>query len=159
MVDDPLFVPVRGIRRIVGEGREAADASAPQRATLSEPVTVLRLQRLEPSEQRGGATSPLSLMPEGNLKQLLIDELQTMGNEDRAKFLNFVTACPHLPPVGLSMLEIEVLPQHNGGLLPTAQTCGNKLYLPEYDDAPSLRAGLAEAFANADFGGLHERAG
>ena len=91
--------------------------------------------------------------------QLLIDELQTMGNEDRAKFLNFVTACPHLPPVGLSMLEIEVLPQHSGSAFPTAQTCGNKLYLPEYDDAPSLRAGLAEAFANADFGGLHERAG
>ena len=82
-----------------------------------------------------------------------------MANGERGKFLNFVTACPHLPPVGLSMLEIEVLPQHNGSYLPTAQTCGNKLYLPEYDDPDALRLGLAEAFANADFGGLHERAG
>ena len=87
---------------------------------------------------------------------MLIDELQRMANDERAKFLNFVTACPHLPPVGLSMLEIEVLPQHNGSLLPTAQTCGNKLYLPEYETAEELRAGLAEAFANTEAGGLHE---
>ena len=90
--------------------------------------------------------------------QLLIDELQLMGNESRAKFLNFVTACPHLPPVGLSMLEIDVHPQHSGSF-PTAQTCGNKLYLTEYDDADELRVGLAEAFANTEAGGLHEHAG
>jgi len=90
--------------------------------------------------------------------QLLLDELQRMCNKERREFLNFVTACPHLPPIGLSMLEIEVLPQHNGSMMPTAQTCGNKLYLPEYEDASTLREGLAIAFANADFGGLHERA-
>jgi len=90
--------------------------------------------------------------------QLLIDELQAMAHAERRAFLNFVTACPHLPPVGLASLEIEVLPQHNGAKLPTAQTCGNKLYLPEYTDAASLREGLGEAFANAEFGGLHERA-
>ena len=38
----------------------------------------------------------------------------------------------------------------------TAQTCGNKLYLPEYDTAEELRSGLAEAFANTEAGGLHE---
>ena len=88
--------------------------------------------------------------------QLLIDELQRMGNETRANFLNFVTSCPHLPPAGISILEIEVMPQHNGSQLPTAQTCGNKLYLPEYSTPEQLRTGLAEAFANADVGGLHE---
>lgn len=88
--------------------------------------------------------------------QLLIDELQRMDNEHRRNFLNFVTACPHLPPVGLSMLEIDVSPQKVGVKLPTAQTCGNKLYLPEYDTAEELRAGLAEAFANTEAGGLHE---
>lgn len=91
--------------------------------------------------------------------QLLLDELQRMGNAERRHFLNFVTACPHLPPVGLSMLEIEVLPQTSGSQLPTAQTCGNKLYLPDYTEAAMLNAGLAEAFANADFGGLHEGLG
>ena len=53
--------------------------------------------------------------------QLLIDELQAMEHAQRRAFLNFVTACPHLPPVGLASLEIEVLPQHNGTALPTAQ--------------------------------------
>ena len=42
---------------------------------------------------------------------------------------------------------------------PTAQTCGNKLYLPEYDTPEALRSGLSEAFANADYGGLHEHGG
>ena len=90
--------------------------------------------------------------------QLLIDELQRMGNGERRAFLNFVTACPHLPPVGLSTLEIEVIPQQHGAF-PTAQTCGNKLCLPDYDSPEALRTGLAEAFANADYGGLHEVGG
>ena len=50
---------------------------------------------------------------------------------------------------------LQVLPQHNG-TFPTAQTCGNKLYLPEYENPEALRSGLSEAFANADYGGLHE---
>ena len=116
--------------------------------TMSIEWTEAELQRhLHPS---GGYTK------HSKVYQLLIDELQRMGNESRAKFLNFVTACPHLPPVGLSMLEIEVLPVHNGSTFPTAQTCGNKLHLPEYDTAEELRAGLAEAFANTEAGGLHE---
>ena len=136
----------------------------------------------------------------GQVYQLLLDELQRMGNGERRNFLNFVTACPHLPPVGLSMLEIEVrmptttthascdsylprmhtrrcalrlaaraphplvplsaqvIPQQHGAY-PTAQTCGNKLCLPEYDSPEALRSGLAEAFANADYGGLHEVGG
>ena len=119
--------------------------------TMSIEWTEAELQRhLHPS---GGYTK------HSKVYQFLIDELQRMGNESRAKFLNFVTACPHLPPVGLSMLEIEVLPQHSGSAFPTAQTCGNKLYLPEYDTAEELRGGLAEAFANTEAGGLHEHAG
>ena len=119
--------------------------------TMSIEWSEAELQRhLHPS---GGYTK------HSKIYQLLIDELQRMGNEARAKFLNFVTACPHLPPVGLSMLEIEVLPQHSGGAFPTAQTCGNKLYLPEYETAEELRHGLAEAFANTEAGGLHEHAG
>ena len=71
--------------------------------TMSIEWTEAELQRhLHPS---GGYTK------HSKVYQFLIDELQRMGNESRAKFLNFVTACPHLPPVGLSMLEIEVLPQ------------------------------------------------
>ncbi|KAL1525929.1 hypothetical protein AB1Y20_020755 [Prymnesium parvum] len=135
--------------------------------SMLEPFTLQELQTLlcgTMSIEWSEAELQRHLHPSGGytkhskVYQLLIDELQRMANSERAKFLNFVTACPHLPPVGLSMLEIEVLPQHNG-FVPTAQTCGNKLYLPEYDDPVALRNGLAEAFANADYGGLHERAG
>ena len=79
-----------------------------------------------------------------------------MPHAERAQFLNFVTACPHLPPSGLEMLEIEVAPQRTGLTIPTSQTCGNKLYMPAYRSAEELRQGLHVAFANAEYGGLHE---
>lgn len=79
-----------------------------------------------------------------------------MPHAERAQFLNFVTSCPHLPPSGLEMLEIEVSPQRPGLSIPTSQTCGNKLYLPAYRTIDELRSGLHVAFANAEYGGLHE---
>ena len=66
-----------------------------------------------------------------------------------------LTACAPHPLVPLSA---QVIPQQHGAY-PTAQTCGNKLCLPEYDSPEALRSGLAEAFANADYGGLHEVGG
>ena len=130
------------------------DALAP--FTLHELQTLLcgtmRIEWSDAELQRHIAPSG-GLTKHSKVYQLLLDELQAMDNERRRAFLNFVTACPHLPPVGLVALEIEVLPQPNGGL-PTAQTCGNKLYLPEYDSADELRAGLIEAFANAEVGGM-----
>jgi hypothetical protein len=86
----------------------------------------------------------------------LIEELLNMPHTERAQFLNFVTACPHLPPSGLEMLEIEVVPQRPAIFIPTSQTCGNKLYLPAYRTLDELRNGLHIAFANAEYGGLHE---
>jgi hypothetical protein len=80
-----------------------------------------------------------------------------MKHSERAQFLDFVTACPHLPPSGLETLEIEVVPQRAELAIPTSQTCGNKLYLPAFRTIEELRAGLQIAFANAAYGGLHER--
>lgn len=88
--------------------------------------------------------------------RLLIEELLAMPHAERAQFLNFVTSCPHLPPSGLQTLEIEVSPQRPQLAIPTAQTCGNKLYLPAYATLDELRSGLQIAFANAEYGGLHE---
>jgi len=102
------------------------------------------------------------ILPSGGLTRdapayrLLIEELLAMPHAERAHFLNFVTACPHLPPAGLEMLEIEVAPQRAGLNTPTSQTCGNKLYLPAYRTIEELRQGLHVAFANAEYGGLHE---
>jgi hypothetical protein len=39
---------------------------------------------------------------------LLVSELMRMDEAGRAKFLTFVSACPHLPPVGLKALAISV---------------------------------------------------
>ena len=39
---------------------------------------------------------------------LLVSELMGMDEAGRAKFLTFVSACPHLPPVGLKALAISV---------------------------------------------------
>jgi len=43
-------------------------------------------------------------------------------------------------------------------MIPTAQTCVPKLYLPEYSDGVVMKEGFLEAFKNADIGGFHERA-
>jgi hypothetical protein len=40
---------------------------------------------------------------------LLVSELMRMDEAGRAKFLTFVSACPHLPPVGLKALAISVI--------------------------------------------------
>ena len=77
-----------------------------------------------------------------------------MRHDERANFLEFVTACPHLPPVGVTGVAIEV--QRARGSLPTSHTCSNQLCLPAYESADELRRGLTDAFANLKAGGMHE---
>lgn len=157
---------------------------------------------------------------------LLVEELMRFGEGERAKFLAFVTACPHLPPSGLKALAISVHRKEPLGLrwvrcshgrpasgrelrspalsdalrlkmsfsrdelsafglrdlhaddwvkvkdaaggasayytpadtpVPTSHTCTATLSLPAYTTADELRAGLDEAFANMEKGGLHEQ--
>lgn len=88
----------------------------------------------------------------------LVAELLHMGNEARRQFLSFVTACPHLPPVGVSVLAINVQPQEAGRRLPSAHTCTATLRLPAFDSALALRGAFEEVFANIEAGGLHEQA-
>jgi len=87
---------------------------------------------------------------------LLVAELMRMDHEQRTQFLNFVTACPHLPSVGLGEIVIQVQAQERDKPLPTAHTCEPSLQLPSYTSAEELAAGLAMAFANIKAGGLHE---
>jgi hypothetical protein len=99
-----------------------------------------------------------NLTRESTSFRLLVEQLEEMSNQERSDFLNFVTACPRLPPGGLGALGIEVTSQRTQSMIPTAQTCVPKLYLPDYSDGVALRAGMIEAFKNADIGGFHERA-
>jgi len=87
---------------------------------------------------------------------MLLDELCEMSNGDRSRFLDFVTACPRLPPGGLASLGIEVAPASGRSLFPRSRTCANLLWLPSYTSREELREGLLTALANAKDGGFHE---
>jgi len=77
--------------------------------------------------------------------QLLIEEMVRMPPERRARFLEFVTACPRLPHGGLAAAEIAVVQSKPKGALPRAHTCTNELQLPAYDTVEELSAKLREA--------------
>jgi len=100
-----------------------------------------------------------NLTRDADLFKILVEQLLEMSNQERSDFLNFVTACPRLPPGGLGALGIEITTQRTKSMIPTSQTCVPKLYLPEYPDGASLRAGMLEAFKNAETGGFHENGG
>lgn len=88
--------------------------------------------------------------------QMFLDELCDMTNKDRAKFLDFVTACPRLPPGGLASLNIEIAPESGKSLYPRSRTCTNLMWLPQYSTKEELRDKLHTALANSKDGGFHE---
>jgi len=87
--------------------------------------------------------------------QMLLDELVAMPIADRARFLDFVTACPRLPPGGLASLGIEVAPETRSRY-PRTRTCSKLMWLPAYATQVELREKLRAALANAKEGGFHE---
>ena len=77
-------------------------------------------------------------------------------NEDeKKKFLSFVTGCDRAPIDGLSSLPITVT---NGGTdlnqLPTAHTCFNNLILPDYKNKEKLKKALLTAINYSEGFGL-----
>jgi len=98
------------------------------------------------------------LRPRGGLEardmEMLIDCLERMTPERREDFLEFVTACPRLPPSGLATLEITVAPAQPPGSLPRARTCTKELRLPKYESLEQLEERLKSAMDNA--GGLYD---
>lgn len=98
-----------------------------------------------------------SLTTNSPVFQLLVQYLLQLENKERAAFLNFVTACPRLPPGGVAALNIEVGPSQLDSKIPTSQTCVPRLYLPNYETIGDLQKGFDSAFKNAEAGGFHER--
>lgn len=86
--------------------------------------------------------------------QQLAEVLARMTPARRARFLEFVTACPRLPPGGLAAAEISVAPANPPGSLPRARTCTKELRLPKYSSAEELEERLNWAIDNAE--GLYE---
>ena len=63
--------------------------------------------------------------------RILWDVLRSFNQQDRQKFLHFVTSCERAPPLGFSQLEpkftIQWVPNPTGEKLPSASTCFNIL--------------------------------
>ena len=74
--------------------------------------------------------------------EILLD----FNQEEKKKFLSFVTGCDRAPIDGLGSLVITV---SNGGInvdkLPTAHTCFNTLVLPDYKDKEKMKKALLTA--------------
>lgn len=98
------------------------------------------------------------LRPRGGIEardmEMLVNALDRMTLERREDFLEFVTACPRLPPGGLAAAEITVAPAQPPGSLPRARTCTKELRLPRYETLEQLEERLACAMDSA--GGLYD---
>jgi hypothetical protein len=86
----------------------------------------------------------------------LREELVSMQQPLRAKFLEFVTSCPRLPPGGLKELQISIHPDPNGAIpgMPRSRACAHRLFLPRYGSREELARQLNEAILSS--GGHHE---
>ena len=77
------------------------------------------------------------------------------NEEEKKKFLSFVTGCDRAPIDGLGYLPITVT---NGGSdlnqLPTAHTCFNNLILPDYKNKEKLKKALLTAINYSEGFGL-----
>ena len=85
------------------------------------------------------------------LWEILLD----FNQEEKKKFLSFVTGCDRAPIDGLGALTIVV---SNGGTdlnqLPTAHTCFNNLILPDYKDKEKMKKAILTAINYSEGFGL-----
>lgn len=88
----------------------------------------------------------------------LWEVLNEMTDEERSKFLLFVTGCSRPPTLGFKFLQPKLAihnashSSHDIDKLPTASTCANLFKLPDYKNKELLRKKLMYAInANAGF--------
>ena len=79
----------------------------------------------------------------------------TFNEEEKKKFLSFVTGCDRAPIDGLGSLTITI---SNGGSdkeqLPSAHTCFNNLILPNYKNKEKLKQKILNAINYSEGFGL-----
>jgi len=94
--------------------------------------------------------------PESEQVRWLREEMLAMEPPLRAKFLEFVTSCPRLPPGGLKELQLSVHPDPaEGAGFPRSRACAHRLFLPRYVSREELARQLHEAINSS--GGHHEQ--
>lgn len=86
----------------------------------------------------------------------LVAILVEMDQADRARFLDFVSSCPRLPPGGIANFHLDVFPDHGPRKgFPRSRACANQLYLPPYASKEELQERLHEAMHSS--AGHHEQ--
>ena len=83
--------------------------------------------------------------------EILLD----FGEEEKKKFLSFVTGCDRAPIDGLGSLPITI--SHGGSdltQLPSAHTCFNNLILPDYKNKEKMKKALLTAINYSEGFGL-----
>merc|ERR1711974_529321 len=87
----------------------------------------------------------------------LVAVLAEMNQDNRARFLDFVSSCPRLPPGGLANFRLDVFPDQGSSkrAMPRSRACANQLYLPPYESQEELKVKLHEAMHSST--GHHEQ--
>jgi E3 ubiquitin-protein ligase TRIP12 len=86
----------------------------------------------------------------------LVAELLEMSQAERARFLDFVSSCPRLPPGGIAKFHVDVFPDSTSKQgYPRSRACANQLYLPPYASKEELHEKLHEAMHSS--AGHHEQ--
>jgi len=144
----------RGLYDVLGAGAVALWAFSPaelRRLFCGEDEVSWTEKELAEHLQCGGGYSSKS-------EQIgwLREEMLAMAPPLRAKFLEFVTSCPRLPPGGLRELQLSIHPDPaDGAGLPRSRACAHRLFLPRYASREELARQLHEAILCS--GGHHEQ--
>lgn len=144
----------RGIYDVLGSGAVvlwAFSALELRRLFCGEDEVVWTAKELDEHIQCGGGYNSAS-----EQIRWLCEEMLAMPQPLRAKFLEFVTSCPRLPPGGLRELRLSVHPDPAEGTgLPRSRACVHRLFLPRYVSREELARQLHEAIVSS--GGHHEQ--
>jgi E3 ubiquitin-protein ligase HERC4 len=74
--------------------------------------------------------------------------------EDKKKFLLFLTGCDRIPILGMKSLHLVIQKTGDDNYLPVAHTCFNLLDLPPYATREKLKYKLEKAIQHAEGFGL-----
>jgi len=144
----------RGLYDVLGNGAIALwafSAAELRRLFCGEDEVVWTEKELKEHLQCGGGFSQDSLQI-----RWLLEDLVDMPQPKRAKFLEFVTSCPRLPPGGLKELQMSVHPDMDKVAgLPRSRACAHRLFLPKYASREELVRQVNEAILSS--GGHHEQ--
>jgi len=144
----------RGLYDVLGSGAVYLWAFSPhelRRLFCGEDEVIWNEKELDEHIHCGGGYTKTS-----EQVRWLREEMLDMPQANRAKFLEFVTSCPRLPPGGLRDLKVSVHPDPAESFgLPRSRACAHRLFLPRYASREELAVQLHEAIWSS--GGHHEQ--